>query len=508
MTIRGPHETVALINATFGVGGPQVDVEIANGHVHAIRPAQSSPSRRGVARFDCRGTILVPGLEDAHVHMSQWASARRRVDLTEATSAQHAATIVANAHAMGPKTEPGSVLVGYGFRDGLWSDAPTDRVLEQALPGTPVVLQSNDMHTAWLSPAALQLLGNPANQKGILREQDCYAAVAALTRSDEQSLDASVVDATQAAARRGVTRILDFEYADTVTDWTRRATHYDIATRITCIVRMSDLDRAINLGWNTGQIVSGTRGLVDIGHLKIFIDGSLNSRTAYCHHAYPQERLGQNLYFGLEEMTSQELNEVVRRGAAHGLLPALHAIGDRAVEMALNALDHVGRGGRIEHAQLVASRDLPRFGRPGLLVGVQPAHAPDDRDVAGIHWEGRTERAFALASLLSAGADLRLGSDAPNAVLDPWDGIASAVARTDDDRPPWHPEQALPLGAALRAASGGRSGISVGDVADLTLLSADPRGMSFGELKEMPIGGTLLSGRWTWREPSEVLPLT
>ena len=141
-------------------------------------------------------------------------------------------------------------------------------------------------------------------------------------------------------------------------------------------------------------------------------------------------------------------------------------------------------------------------------MGVQPAHAPDDRDVAGIHWEGRTERAFALASLLSAGADLRLGSDAPNAALDPWDGIASAVARTDDDRPPWHPEQALPLGAALRAASGGRSGISVGDVADLTLLSADPRGMSFGELKEMPIGGTLLSGKWTWREPSEVLELT
>lgn len=138
MTVQSPHESVALVNATLGVGGPQVDVEVASGHVQAIRPAHSSPSREGVERFGCRGAILMPGLEDAHVHMSQLASARRRVDLTEATSARHAAAIVTRAHDTGPKTERGDVLFGYGFRDGLWSDAPTDRALEQVLPlGSP-----------------------------------------------------------------------------------------------------------------------------------------------------------------------------------------------------------------------------------------------------------------------------------------------------------------------------------------------------------------------------------
>jgi predicted amidohydrolase YtcJ len=153
--------------------------------------------------------------------------------------------------------------------------------------------------------------------------------------------------------------------------------------------------------------------------------------------------------------------------------------------------------GRIEHAQLLNPRDVPRFAEVGVVVGVQPAHAPDDRDVADRQWPGRTARAYAYADLLKAGTRLEFGSDAPVAPLDPWDGIASAVTRTDDDRPPWHPEQALSLPAALAASAGGRTTVEVGDPADLVLTGRDLRDLPPDELRDMPIAATILGGRPT-----------
>lgn len=144
----------------------------------------------------------------------------------------------------------------------------------------------------------------------------------------------------------------------------------------------------------------------------------------------------------------------MRRASDHGLLPAVHAIGDQANTIALDAFEEVGCPGRIEHAQLLSPADVPRFAALGVVAAVQPAHQPDDRDVADRHWTGRTARAFPYRSLLETGARLELGSDAPVAPLDPWDGIASAISRTDDDRPPWHPEQSIPFADALAAASG------------------------------------------------------
>jgi predicted amidohydrolase YtcJ len=189
-----------------------------------------------------------------------------------------------------------------------------------------------------------------------------------------------------------------------------------------------------------------------------------------------------------------ELVTLMRRAWEHGIVPAVHAIGDRANQLALDAFEAVGCTGRIEHAQLVSPADLPRFARLGVIASVQPAHAPDDRDIADRHWAGRTARAFPYQSLLAAGATLEIGSDAPVAPLDPWDGVASAVTRTDDDRPAWHPEQRIPLDVALAASCGGRSFVAVGDVADLLVAERDPYG---GELRDMPVVLTMLGGRIT-----------
>ena len=185
------------------------------------------------------------------------------------------------------------------------------------------------------------------------------------------------------------------------------------------------------------------------------------------------------------------------RGAAAGLHPAIHAIGDRAVAVACDVLDAVGCPGRVEHAQLVAAADLDRLAAPGRVVGVQPAHLLDDRDMAERLWAGRTDRAFPLASLLAAGARLELGSDAPVSPLDPWRGIAAAVTRTGDDRDPWHPEQAISAADAVRASCGGRLQVQPGDQADLVVVEADPTRCATGLLATMPVWGTWVAGRRT-----------
>jgi predicted amidohydrolase YtcJ len=122
----------------------------------------------------------------------------------------------------------------------------------------------------------------------------------------------------------------------------------------------------------------------------------------------------------------------------------------------------------------------------------------DDRDVADHHWAGRTGRAFAFASLHAAGAELRLGSDAPVATLDPWVSIAAATTRTRDGREPWHPEQAIEGRAALAASTGGRGAeIAVVMPADLAVVEHHPYAASADELRRMPVALTLLAGRIT-----------
>jgi predicted amidohydrolase YtcJ len=129
------------------------------------------------------------------------------------------------------------------------------------------------------------------------------------------------------------------------------------------------------------------------------------------------------------------------------------------------------------------------------VASVQPEHAVDDRDVAERFWPGRTGRAFALRSLLDAGARLVLGSDAPVAPLDPWVSIAAATTRTRGDREPFHAEQSITPHEALAAST--RSLVAVGEPADLLLVDADPLTASGDALRSMPVALTLLGGRPT-----------
>ena len=207
-----------------------------------------------------------------------------------------------------------------------------------------------------------------------------------------------------------------------------------------------------------------------MGPLKIISDGSLNTRTAYCCEPYVDEPTSR----GKLNVPPAELTDLLARATAHGLAVAVHAIGDAAVSAALDAFAATGARGSIEHAQLMARPDIARMGALGVTASVQPAHLLDDRDVTERCWPDRADRCFPLRSLLAAGVTLAMGSDAPVAPLDPWLAMAAAVHRSADERPAWHPQEAVTPAEALAASTFGAGTVGAGSRADLVLVDQDP----------------------------------
>lgn len=468
-------------------GGPDGvrDLLVSGGRVTS---SFSTPA--GVQTVDLDGRWVLPGLADRHVHLVHWAKTSRRIDVSKARSAAEAAGLVAEALAAGAVD-----VVGYGFRDALWPDAPTVAVLDAVTGERPVVLISGDLHCAWLNSAALRRHGLEG-VAGLVREEPAFTVMADLDQADDATVDTWVLDALHRAAARGITRLTDLEMAWGFEAWPRRAASGPLPARIDAGCYPADLERAIAAGLRTGEPVPGTGGRVRVGPLKIITDGSLNTRTAWCFDPYPGLGAEENPY-GVAAVPYAELLPLLRRAAANGLRVAVHAIGDRANQVALDAFAESGAQGSIEHAQLLRHEDVVRFAELGVVASVQPEHAMDDRDVADRHWAGRTDRAFMLRALHEAGVRLALGSDAPVAPLDPWITIAAAVTRSRDGREPWHPEQAIDVATALAASTDGAGVLRDGAPAELVVVERDPFACFGDDLRTMPVHATMLDGAWT-----------
>lgn len=483
-----------IANVALDDSGVLFDIELVGSTIGSITPAGSDRTR-GVEVVDGAGGVALPGFVDSHVHLTQWAAARRRIDVGPASSAADAVALVFPY----ARTAGDSVVRANGFRDAQWPDEPHKDLLENALPGVRVALTSMDLHTLWLSPALLRDLGID-HATGVLRDVDGLEAVMALEAlEDPAELDRAVLDATAALAVRGVTGVVDFEFADNRTVWDRRLSAGSPAVRVDTTVWPQWLDEALDRGERTGD-VSAVSDMIRRGPLKVMLDGSLNTRTACCHDRYPGVD-GDNAY-GLLLETHDGLFELVSRAARGGITSAVHAIGDRANGVALDAFERAGCGGRIEHAQQLVPEDIARFAALGVAASVQPQHAMADRDIAEDLWAGRRSVAYGYGSLHRSGATLLFGSDAPVSPPEPLAGVAAAVFRTDDDRPPWHAEESVPLGAALRAASGGRGALRVGDVADIVVLEEHPVHRSAHDLADTEVRATICAGLLTHVGPA------
>lgn len=477
-----------------------VDVRLEDGRITAVSaPGERLEPRPWDVVVDLDGRWVLPGLWDHHVHMGQWALARQRFDVAAATSAREAAALVVG-RLRERDADDDSLLMAVGFRDGLWPEPPTARVLDDAvaaagLPPIPVVVVCGDLHSAWLSTAALRRFGIAGHDEGILREEDWFPLLAALQEVPTDRLDRWVAEAADAAAARGVVGIVDLEMADNVSVWERRVAGGMTRLRVAAGVWRDHLDRAVARELATGDVVGGTHGLVTLGPFKVISDGSLNTRTAYCHDPY--DGLEGPHAHGLLNVPSEELVPLMAYATRHDIHCAIHAIGDRANALALDAFEATRARGSVEHAQLLADDDVARFARLGVVASVQPEHAMDDRDVVERYWPDRAARTFPLRRLHEAGVRLAFGSDAPVAPLDPWLAVSAAVDRARDGRAPWQPQEALPVGVALAASV--RSRVAVGQPADLVVLDADPLTTRGDALRALPVAATLLAGRWTHR---------
>lgn len=453
---------VRLVPVRTAAPAEPVSLRLRDGVVAAIGHLEPEPGERII---EADGRWAVPGLWDQHVHFTQWAQTFTRLDVSGTSDPQGVVEIV-RAHLATMHGQ--DWLFGFGFRLTDWEREPTVAELDAVTGDRPVVLTSGDAHNGWLNTAALRALGAPAVE-GPMTEVPWFELMARVVeRNAVQDGEVAVRNAVSGAAARGVVGVADFEFAEPLRAWSERAARGADALWVRAAVYPDHLDDVIASGLRTDAPLTPD-GLVTLGPLKIISDGSLNTRTAYCHAPY-----AGGTDHGVQNHDRSELTELLRTATSHGLRAAVHAIGDAAAHEALAAFAASGANGSIEHAQLMTSEDIATMAALGLVASVQPGHLLDDRDVTAQLWPDRADRCFALRSMLDAGVRLRFGSDAPVSTLDPWHTMAAAVHRSGDARAPWNPAEAVTPAEALAASVDGASTVHAGQRADLVLLDRDP----------------------------------
>lgn len=470
-------------------GDDPVDVHVRGGVIADIAPTGGLPLRGVVV--DGSGGWLLPGLWDHHVHTVQWALTAQRTPLGDVDSAAEAASVMGRA----PVLDDGR-RVGTGFRDAFWADAPSLALLDAQTGDVPTYLINADVHSVWMNSAAFRRESIAVTEDGMLREEPAFEISRRLNDVDPAVADGFVRHALDVAASRGVTGIVDLDMAWNADAWARRLAAGFDCLRVSFGVYPALLERAVAEGLATGDALDA-RGLVRVGSLKVITDGSLGTRTAACSHPYPDDPHNT----GVLTVPPEELQSLMVRATGAGLSCAIHAIGDVANSHALDAFATTGATGTIEHAQLVAHADIPRFARLGVGASVQPEHAVDDRDLTDSVWAAQTALPYPLRSLADTGANLLFGSDAPVSPLDPWAAMAAAVHRTRGGRAPWRPDQGLDAATALAASTAGGSAtgsaLEPGAVADLIVVDRDPQTASDAELRSTQVAATVLAGRLT-----------
>jgi predicted amidohydrolase YtcJ len=448
-------------------------------------------------RIDLDGRTVLPGLVDAHVHFRTWAIERSRVDLQGSRSVREVAERAAAA--------PGDWVIGQGWRATDAGAEPDAALLDEICGDRPVALWAHDRHTLVLSSRAQELTGAAA-PGGVLREHEAWD-VPLPEPSPAAALAA--VDAAQATAHAaGVTQVHDFERHGGFAIWQQLHADRSLTLRVTAAQQAEGIAglRAAELRTGFGD------AMLQVGPVKAFLDGTLGSRTARMLEPFAD---GGD---GLELMARDDFAMLIREAAGGGLAVAVHAIGDRACREALDAFEETrdvwqptGLRQRIEHAQLLHPDDVARFGALGVIASMQPTHAPSDRDVADRAWGDRAALAYAWRALADAGATLAFGSDAPIEPLAPLAGIHAAVNRTLDDRPAWHPEQALTVLEAVAGFTRGAASaagwerhvgrLAPGCEADLVVLDDDPFTCPPGRIASIGVVATMVGGRWVHGRP-------
>jgi predicted amidohydrolase YtcJ len=500
-------------------------VAVKDGRVLAVGPddAVSALIGPGTRVVELKGRLVVPGFNDAHVHFLSGGFGLLSVDLRDARDeAEMARRLGEHARSL-PK---GTWILEGNWDHESWpsQSLPTRAGIDAATPDHPVFVQRLDGHMALANTLALRLAGitrETADTEGGTIVRDAQGEPTGILKDNAQDLLARAIPepsrdmnlraaraALREAARFGVTTIQDNSSIDALPTYQELHAKGELTARIYAWRPIAALPALVQSGVRTGLGDEWVR----VGALKILSDGSMGSGTAAFFEAYSDDPRTT----GLLLYPVPELERLILEADAAGFQLAVHAIGDRANGLVLDAFEKAAqahgprdRRWRIEHAQVVRQADLARYKRLGVIASIQPSHCIDD-----MRWaerrigRARAADAYRFRSFLAAGVPVAFGTDWFVETLDPRLGLYAAVTRElPEGGPPggWFPEEKIPLEDALdlytrgsaqaEFAEGVKGTLRPGLLADLAVFAGDLFRVPPREILTTPVDLTVVGGR-------------
>lgn len=480
----------------------------------------------GTRVVDLEGRTVIPGLIDSHGHVASLGFALQEVDAVGSSSAEEVAALVGEAARELPA---GTWIQGRGWDQNDWEVKrfPHRRLLDEAAPDHPVILERIDGHAIWANSRALALAGvtartpDPAGGKihkeasgaptGILVDNAVGLVRAAVPEPGREQIKDALLRALNRCLDAGLTGVHDAGIGRLEEEIYR-----ELAERGELPIRVHAM-----IGGNSRRLddyfasppASGLGGgFLNLRAIKLGVDGALGSRGAALLEDYADDPGNR----GLITREPAEIEAIARRATEEGWQVCIHAIGDRGNRLALDALERAqaqGRRGdhrfRIEHAQILAPEDIPRFAAARIIPAMQATHCTSDMPWAEDRLgPERLEGAYAWRQLLETGVVIPNGSDFPVESENPFLGLYAAITRQDAQGNPeggWRVFEAMRPAEALRSFTLDAAyaafmeeevgSIAVGKKADLVVLAADPLAVEPHDLLSMKPEAVLVDGR-------------
>jgi predicted amidohydrolase YtcJ len=414
---------------------------------------------RGTHCLDLRGRLVLPGLCDAHIHFLGYSFRLRELALHTTTSKAEAMQQVAARAAALP---PGAWITGGGWNESRWeeTDFPTAADLDPVTGSDhPALLTRSDGHSAVANSAALALAGvdagtpNPpggvidrgpdGQPTGFLRELAIDLVANLIPQPHAAEIDAALLGGSAALHKLGITAVHAQRMKDSndgTQEWgslLRLRENGRLQLRVNCNIAAHHLPHLAALGLRTGFGDQYLR----LGHVKVFTDGSLGSRTAWLLQPFEKLGPGEADNTGVNVTPPEQMAAEFRAACALGFPISVHAIGDRANRVVLDIFEELAASAppppvphRIEHVQIIDPADLPRLAQLGITASVQPIHATDDIDTADLFLGARGANMYNFHALFASGALVAFGSDAPVADPNPFLGFHAALTRQRPER--------------------------------------------------------------------------
>ncbi|MEX0691904.1 MAG: amidohydrolase [Gemmatimonadales bacterium] len=480
-------------------------------------------------RMDVGGLTVIAGMVDAHAHLLNLGLALRRVDLVGTRSLDD---VIARVRARAVDTRSGDWIRGRGWDQNLWADTrfPTHQSLSSAVPDHPVAMTRVDGHALFVNARALELAGitrdtpDPSGGRiirdadgdatGVLVDNAMALVNRVMARESGDETRAAVLAAIAEANRWGLTGIHDAGVSEgllSVYEELARTGRYPLRNYVMVRDNEATLDRLMERGPRLA-----VHDRLWVRSIKISVDGALGSRGAAMIEEYSDEP-GVT---GLITFPDSVLRRIAVKALRSGFQLNVHAIGDRANRMALDAfewaLGQAPRGDhrfRVEHAQNLHRQDIPRFAQLDVIPSMQGSHQTSDMAWVPnrIGWN-RSQGAYVWRSLLNTGVVIPNGSDFPVEQVNPLISFRAFFTRMDNNGWPaggWFPAErttrmeallSMTLWPAYAAFMENESGsLTAGKYADFVVLSQDIMTVDERAVLDTEVVMTVLGGHVVYR---------